>query len=95
MRLVALGGFFAACALRMDIADPPRANAWRSFVPAVAGFVLALFYYVAPGKAYISGSTKVNMPSMPMALAAARLSSAGWSFIVAARHPAGAGLGRR
>jgi len=66
--VVALGGFFTACALRWIVDH--RAPRLAFVVPAVAGFLLALFYYVGPLKAYF-WIYKVNMPSMPMALAAA------------------------
>ncbi|HVQ42510.1 MAG TPA: hypothetical protein VMS54_09895, partial [Vicinamibacterales bacterium] len=66
--VVALGGFFAACALRWIV--DRRAPRLTFVVPAVAGIVLALFYYVGPLKAYF-WIYQVNMPSMPMGLAAA------------------------
>ena len=66
--VLVLGGLFATSALRW-IVDGRRPR--LSFVlPAVAGFVLALFYYVGPLKAYF-WLYMVNMPPMPMALAAA------------------------
>ena len=66
--VLVLGGFFATCALRWIVDRRPPRLAF--VVPAVAGFVLALFYYVGPLKAYFWIYT-VNMPSMPMALGAA------------------------
>ena len=66
--VVALGGFFAACALRWIV--DRRAPRLTFVVPAVAGLVLALFYYVGPLKAYF-WIYQVNMPSLPVALAAA------------------------
>jgi hypothetical protein len=81
--VVALGGFFAACALRWIV--DRRAPRLAFVVPAVTGFVLALFYYVGPLKAYF-WIYKVNLPSMPMALTAA---AAALGLVVAA------GAGRR
>jgi 4-amino-4-deoxy-L-arabinose transferase-like glycosyltransferase len=66
--VVALGGFAATCALRWIV--DRRAPRLAFVVPAVAGFVLALVYYVGPLKAYF-WIYKVNMPSIPVAVAAA------------------------
>lgn len=65
--VVAVGGFAAVCTLRWLV--DRRMPRLAFVVPAVAGFVLALFYYVGPLRAYFY-LYKVNMPSMPMALAA-------------------------
>jgi hypothetical protein len=66
--VVVLGGFAAACTLRWIL--DRRAPRLAFVLTAVAGFVLALFYYVGPLKAYF-WIYKVNMPPMPMAIAAA------------------------
>ena len=65
--VLVLGGFAAACALRWIVDRRPPHLAF--VLPAVAGFVLALFYYAGPLKAYF-WIYKVNMPSIPLALAA-------------------------
>jgi len=66
--VLVLGGFAAACGLRWIV--DRRAPRLAFVVPAVAGFVLALFYYVGPLKAYF-WIYKANMPSIPLAVAAA------------------------
>ncbi|HET9267896.1 MAG TPA: hypothetical protein VFO31_07015, partial [Vicinamibacterales bacterium] len=66
--VVVLGGFSVACALRWVV--DRRAPRLAFVVLALMGFVLAMFYYVGPLKAYF-WIYKVNMPSIPMAVAAA------------------------
>jgi hypothetical protein len=66
--VLVLGGFAAACALRWIV--DRRAPRLAFVVPAMAGFILSLFYYLGPLKAYFY-IYKVNMPPIPLFLVAA------------------------